>query len=112
LKDCEPNELNWALNEVMEKGYHYTKKVNGLLKVAKKPRAKSKDKKTKDLLKESELNFIKLACSDLTYKEIADHMKLSPKTIDGYRQDVFTKLEVKNRVGMVLYAVKHKIIDL
>lgn len=112
LKDCEPNELNWALNEVMEKGYHYTKKVNGLLKVAKKSRSRSKDKKPKDLLKESELTFIKLACSDLTYKEIADQMQLSPKTIDGYRQDVFTKLEVKNRVGMVLYAVKHKIIEL
>jgi DNA-binding CsgD family transcriptional regulator len=53
-----------------------------------------------------------LACSNLTYKEITDQMQLSPKTIDGYRQDVFAKLEVKNRVGMVLYAVKYKIIEL
>jgi hypothetical protein len=40
LKECEPNELNWALNESMEKGYHYTKKVNGLLQTAKKTKSK------------------------------------------------------------------------
>ena len=47
------------------------------------------------LLKEKEIEFIRLACSDMTYKEIADTMILSPKTIDGYREDVFQKLECK-----------------
>ena len=36
-------------------------------------------------------------------------MNLSPKTIDGYRDNLFVKLEVKNRIGLVLYAIKHKI---
>ena len=59
--------------------------------------------------KENELEFMKLACSELTYREIAEKMCLSPKTIDGYRDRLFTKLNVKNRVGMVLYALKHQI---
>jgi len=42
-------------------------------------------------------------------KEIAEKMFLSPKTIDGCRDSLFTKLNVKNRVGMVMYALKHEI---
>ena len=56
-----------------------------------------------------EITFLKLACSELTYKEVADKMCLSPKTIDGYRNNLFVKLNVKNRVGLVMYAIKNKI---
>ena len=59
--------------------------------------------------KENEIEFLKLICTELTYKEIAEKMNLSPKTIDGYRDNLFVKLEVKNRIGLVLYAIKHKI---
>jgi DNA-binding CsgD family transcriptional regulator len=61
-------------------------------------------------LKEREIEFIKLACTEKTYKEIADGMCLSPKTIDGYRENLFQKLEIKTRIGLVLYAIKHKIV--
>ncbi len=60
-------------------------------------------------LKEREKDFIKLVCSEMTYKEIADIMFLSPKTIDGCGGSVFTKLDVKSRVGLVLFALKHKL---
>jgi DNA-binding NarL/FixJ family response regulator len=39
-------------------------------------------------------------------------MFLSPKTIDGYRQHLFDKLEVKNRTGLVVFAIKNKIIEI
>ncbi len=48
----------------------------------------------------------------MTYKEIAEVMNSSPKTIDGYRQDLFHKLDVKNRVGLVIYALKNNFADL
>lgn len=44
LKDCDPDELNWALAEVLEKGYHYTKKVNGVIREANKKTKKQKIK--------------------------------------------------------------------
>jgi DNA-binding NarL/FixJ family response regulator len=37
-------------------------------------------------------------------------MCLSPKTIDGYRESLFEKLEIKTRIGLVLYAIKNKIV--
>ncbi len=109
LKDCNPDDLKWALNEVLDKGYHYTKKVNGALKEAE---TIINGETNHDGLKDTEIAFIKLACTDLTYKEIADVMMLSPKTIDGYRHDLFAKLNIKNRVGLALYAVKNNLIDL
>jgi DNA-binding NarL/FixJ family response regulator len=48
----------------------------------------------------------------LTYKEIADQMFLSVKTIDGYRNDLFEKLDVKSRTGLVLYAIKNDLVKL
>ena len=67
-------------------------------------------KETKEIssrLKDREIEFVKLACSELTYREIAEQMCLSPRTIDGYRDSVFAKLNVKTRVGIVLFAIKH-----
>lgn len=105
LKDMQPSILFQAIDTVFEKGSFYTDFVaQKLLKV------KTEDIKTASLLselKEREKEFIKWACSELTYKQIADKMFLSPKTIDGYRDSVFTKLEIKNRVGLVLFALKH-----
>ena len=52
---------------------------------------------------------MKLACTDMTYKEITSVMNLSPKPIDGYREQLFKKLDAKNRVSLVIYAIKNGI---
>lgn len=105
LKDMQPSILFQAIDTVFEKGSFYTDFVaQKLLKV------KTEEIKTASLLSElrdREKEFIKWACSELTYKEIADKMCLSPKTIDGYRDSVFLKLDIKNRAGLVLFALKH-----
>ena len=107
LKDMSPDILFDAIDIVHHKGIFYTDLVTqSLLKI------KTEEKQMLNLaetLKERELEFIKLACSELTYKEIAEKMFLSPRTIDGYRDSVFVKLNVKTRVGIVLFAIKHNL---
>lgn len=103
-KDVEPEELKQALIQLIEKGYYYTDQLTGqLIQALQIPHKTSSDK---DNLSEQELTFIRLACSEDTYSQIADKMFLSPKTIDGYRASVFEKLNIKSRVGLVLYAIK------
>ncbi len=109
LKDIQPEKLNSALEEVMERGYYHSRKVSETLLNALQPSDKPPVQWS---LKENELTFLKLACSEMTYKEIAEIMHLSPKTIDGYRQDLFEKLKVKNRVGLVLFALKNNLASL
>ena len=86
---------------LMEHGIYHTKLVNDALFHS------LNDDELQ--LKENEITFLELICSEKTYKEVADIMCLSPKTIDGYRDQLFVKLNVKNRIGLVLYAIKHKI---
>ena len=104
LKDTEKSVLENALLEIVESGFFHTKTVTNLL--MKNLSGKESQELT---FKEREITFMKYACTELTYKEIADKMCLSPKTIDGYRDVLFTKLNVKNRVGLVMYAIKNKI---
>lgn len=105
LKDIHPNKLEESLREVMEKGYYHSDKVAATLLHSIQPKKKENEIKFKD----NEITFLQLACSEMTYKEIADVMNLSPKTIDGYRQELFNKLHIKNRVGLVIYALKNNI---
>lgn len=104
LKDTEKSVLERALLEVIENGFFHTKNVTNLL-------LKSITGKLENQIdfKEKEIELLKLSCTELTYKEIADKMCLSPKTVDNYRNDLFTKLNVKNRIGLVVYAIKNKI---
>ncbi len=106
LKDMSPDILFDAINIVHEKGIFYTDIVTqSLLKI------KTEEKAIQEisaLLKDREIEFIKLACSELTYKEIAEKMCVSPRTVDGYRDSIFAKLNVKTRVGIVLFAIKHE----
>lgn len=104
LKDVDKNTLETALNKVMETGYFHSNTVATVLYNSASGKANHEI-----ILKNTEIEFLKLLCTELTYKEIADKMFLSPKTIDGYRDTLFIKLNVKNRIGLVLYAIKNDI---
>ena len=113
LKDIEASELRMALESIMDKGYFYTDNVTGKLihtiSSLDEPELRVRRLLT---LNERELEFIKLVCTEWTYKEIADRMYLSPRTIDGYRDALFEKLNVRTRVGLAMYAVKNGIVSL
>jgi DNA-binding NarL/FixJ family response regulator len=64
------------------------------------------------VLNERELEFMRLVCTEWTYKEIADRMYLSPRTIDGYRDALFEKLNVRTRVGLAMFAVRSGIVNI
>lgn len=109
-KDVEPKELGEAINAVTDHGYYYTDFITGKLINS----LQQYDEQGRSLvtLNEREIEFLRLACSEYTYQEIASFMHLSPKTVDGYRKALFEKLSVKNRVGLALYAVKQEIVNL
>lgn len=107
LKDTEKSVLEKALIEIAENGFYHTKSVTNILM-----NSLSGEEVKEVVINDRERQFLKLACTELTYKEIANIMNLSPKTIDNYRNNLFSKLNVKNRVGMVTYAIKNKIYTL
>lgn len=109
-KDTHPNELRVALNSVSENGYYYSQDTTGKLANLFQKNTDNQNFVEKAMLNESELEFLRLASTDLTYKEIAAQLNLSPRAIDGYRDSLFEKLDVKSRVGLAIYAVKNGIL--
>ncbi len=107
LKNTTPGDLKLALDNLLSKGFYH----NDLVSSALLNSVNAKPQKPHEELKDQEIRFLKLACTEMTYKEIADEMCLSPKTIDGYRQALFDKLNIKSRVGLVLFAMHQKIVD-
>lgn len=107
LKDCEPAELRAALHQVYENGYYYNELI--------KPRMRSKDDGEEEpevMLTGQELIFLRWACTEKNYKQIADEMRVSHRTIDGYRDSLFKKLNVNTRLGIALYAIKSSLVQL
>jgi two-component system, NarL family, invasion response regulator UvrY len=109
LKDGEPKELADALHNVVHKGYHYSDLVNGKLIHAINNLDDNGLLLAESKLSTRELEFLKLCCSEMTYKEVANIMYLSVRTVEGYRDNLFIKLNLKTRVGLVLYAIKNNI---
>jgi len=101
LKGSEPWELHQAIRSTYHTGFYNGPVVSNAIRNQMNNKSES--------YKKYEIEFIKLCCSELTYKEIAEKMYVSPRTIDGYRDRIFTRFEVKNRVGLVLFAIKNKI---
>lgn len=111
LKDSETTQLKIALMEVQEKGYYHSELVSKTLVKSILPKQEKIEKKPQIQFQGREEEFLKWACTELTYKEIADKMFLSPRTIDGYREALFERLELKSRVGLVLFAIKNGIVS-
>lgn len=59
-----------------------------------------------------ELAFVRLVCSELTYQQIAHVLHVSPRTVDGYREELFEKVGVRSRVTLALWAVKAGVVEL
>lgn len=106
LKDSDPLELKAALDAVSDDNVYFPAFVTRLM-------AEHLYKPSVDIkLNQREKEFLKHAGTELTYKEIAERMSVSLRTVDGYRDSLFVKLNVKNRVGLVLYAIKNRLVEL
>jgi len=113
LKESEPAELRNAINAVLQKGFYYSEMVTGrLVHSISGVDDESQNSQQVIQLTEREIEFLKLACTEMTYKEIAAKMYLSPRTIDGYRDALFLKLDIKTRTGLVIYAIKNGIVKI
>lgn len=113
LKESSSDLLKSTILEVKQKGFSYSQLVIESFINEKVIKEKAKINKysfdPKSELTSREIEFIKNCCTEMTYKEIADKMSVSPRTVDGYRESIFLKLNLRSRTGMVLFAVNEKL---
>ena len=109
LKNTDAEELKKALDSLVDKDVYLSDYVSGKLVSGLHEDMDKPDKEV--ILNEKEREFLRWACSELSYKDIAAKMFVSPRTIDDYRQSLFNKLKVHSRVGLVMYAIKNGIVQ-
>ncbi len=109
LKNSKIKEIILAINDVHAKGFHFSDRVSNKLLDRISATANDSDIDLALSLNEREIDFLKLCCTEMTYKEIAAEMHMSPRTAEGYGKSLCDKLGVKSRVGLVLFAIKNNI---
>ena len=113
-KSCTEEELRKAINDIMATGYYHSEISHNALLKNTAGHDISKPAQVLSLLNERELTFLMLVSDKEEYKydQIASLMKVSTRTIDGYRESLFAKLDIKSKTGLVLFAIKHGIVKL
>ena len=109
-KDIHPSELKNALLTIASGEYYYSNHTTVKLASLFRKDSGNHYALEKSILNDKEIEFLKFASTEMTYKEIAQSMNMTPRNIDSYRDSLFTKLDVKSRVGLAIYAVKNGIV--
>lgn len=109
LKNSKRKELKVALSQLVTKGSFFPDwTTNKIITWIEEDKINAKPKIE---MSEREKEFLKYVPTELTYKQIADKMCCSPRTIENYRDSLFEKLEVKSRVMLAVYAIKNEHAD-
>lgn len=111
VKSASPQEMLNTIKEVSEKGFYYNETV---MRVIHKDIISS-TKNTKstlddDFLTSREKEVLELICQQLSTPEIAEKLFISPRTVEGHRNNLLLKTQSKNVAGLVVYAIQNKII--
>ncbi len=107
-KNIHPADLEKALDSLVEKGYYFPDWATGkMLSSISNGESRQGDQV---VFTANEIKFLQYAATELTYKEIGEKLFCSSRTVEGYRDALFEKLGLKTRIGLVVYAIKNKII--
>lgn len=109
LKNASMAELEKAIKEVANGGSWFSSELlqKVILHISSKPK-----KQIESDLSARELEILKLICENLTNEQIADKINLSYDTIKWHRANILSKTGCNNAVGLLLYALKNKIIEI
>jgi DNA-binding NarL/FixJ family response regulator len=113
LKNENPDSLILAINGVYENGFYYDRKVLEVLKEnAIHPTRAREIQFTYAQLTDRELQVLELICRQYTTTEIGEKLFISPRTVEGHRNNLLQKTGMKNVVGLVVYAIKNELVDI
>lgn len=110
-KSSDPETLETAIQNIVRYGFHINEQIRKKITLEKTAKP-VKGFHGKQVLTEKEIQFIRCASSNLTYKEIAAKMNVQPKTLENYRDSIFQKLGINNRAALTLYGIQNGIVQL
>lgn len=114
LKNTSPKMVVHTINEVYEKGFYYDEKVLKIIheNIISSSGKRIKSDLDKNLLSKREIDVLELICAQDTTVEIADKLFISPRTVEGHRNNLLLKTQSKNIAGLVIYGIQKKLIEI
>jgi DNA-binding NarL/FixJ family response regulator len=113
FKDVEPIELERAIRSVSNEGFYFTDKI---LEVLQNQQNKRKTILNFDYsqnnISKRELEVLELICAEFTTEEISEKLFISPRTVEGHRNNLLVKTGAKNIAGLVVFAFKNGIVQI
>jgi DNA-binding NarL/FixJ family response regulator len=110
LKNSDIGEVKTAINAVFEGGKYFSQEL--LYNVVKNIKSNQVSHEVMEALSERELEVLKQICIGLSNQEIAENLHISKRTVDKHRANLLDKTNSKNTAHLVMYAIKHKLIDI
>jgi DNA-binding NarL/FixJ family response regulator len=105
LKNTHPAELEKSLLKLINDGYYYPDWASRMVFSSLNNESDKNNPSVK--LTDREKEFLSYTVTEMNYKEIAEKMFCSPRTVESYRDSLFEKLELKTRVGLAVYTIKN-----
>lgn len=113
VKNDSPKDMINTINEVHKNGFHYNESIMKILQEEiLENNKKVKSKFDEDYLTSREKDVLILICKQYSTLEIAEKLFISPRTVDGHRNNLLLKTESKKITGLVVFAIQNGIITI
>ncbi|AZA90309.1 Nitrogen regulation protein C [Chryseobacterium nakagawai] len=110
-KEIELEELLVVINTVYNTGHYFSNEQIDVMRSQFSNKLPEFHTFSKNELTDREVDVLRLVCQQLSTKEIAESLFISPKTVETHKTNLMIKTGVKNMAGLVIYAVQNSIID-
>lgn len=112
LKNASPEEVQKAIASVINNDFYYNQLVASALNEKMNSSANLKTVSESSNLTKREIEILGLICQELTMKEIGEQLFISEQTIHTHRKNLMRKIEAKNAVGLVKFAIQNQIVSM
>jgi DNA-binding NarL/FixJ family response regulator len=112
VKKATPQELLETIKEVATKGFYYSDYVMDIIQNDSIANKKSKCSFDNSFITSRELEVLQLICKQKSAIEIGEELFISPRTVEGHRNNLLLKTESKNIAGLVVYAIQNAMVFL
>jgi DNA-binding NarL/FixJ family response regulator len=109
VKNTTPKDLINTINEVAKRGFFYNEIILKTIQDTILPSKNSRINLDSGFLSPREIEILQLICNQKTTAEIAEELFLSPRTVEGHRNNLLLKTESRNIAGLVVYAIQNEI---
>jgi DNA-binding NarL/FixJ family response regulator len=112
-KNASPQEMITTIINVVATGYYYNALMRQHISQDKLKAAQNlKSLYDDNLLTKRETEVLQLICKQKSATEIAEILELSPRTVEGHRNNLLIKTDSKNVAGLVVFAIRNNFIAL